>query len=61
MYDWEIGRKMEEHNYNIDANTYKLICDTSPQISQVLYNAYEDIFQINTMEGGSWRFKVYPA
>ena len=41
MYSWEIQNILQSCNYNIDSNTYIIICKTSPQITRIKYSPYK--------------------
>ena len=60
MYSVEIQKVLEENNYNIDSETYIDICQNSPQIYHVKYDAFQDNFLIETSDGYQFYFKVYP-
>lgn len=59
MYSHEIDRKVKSYNYNIDSETYLDICNTSPQISRLKYNPYENKYEIWTNDEYSWKINVY--
>ena len=62
MYTWKINKILEENNRNIDSRTYANICETSPQISEVKYNAFANNFEIRTNDSpDTMVFTVYPA
>ena len=44
MYSVEIQKVLEENNHNIDSETYIDICQNSPQICHVKYDAFQDNF-----------------
>ncbi len=58
MYSYEINQTIVSQNYNIDSETYMDICNTSPQISRVKYEPFEDNFNIWTNDNYHWTFKV---
>ncbi len=58
MYSYEINETLESQNYNIDSEAYMNICNTSPQISRVKYEPFEDNFNIWTNDNYHWTFKV---
>ena len=58
MYSYEINQTLESQNYNIDSKLYIDICNTSPQISRVKYEPFEDNFNIWTNDNYHWIFKV---
>ena len=60
MYSYEIQRILEENNYNIDSEIYINICQNSPQIYHVKYDAFQDNFLIETRDGYQFYFKVFP-
>lgn len=59
MYSSEINQTLESNNYNIDSETYINICSTSPQISRVKYDPYDNKFDIWTNDNYSWKINVY--
>lgn len=59
MYSYEIQQLMELKQYVLEAKEYLNILNTSPQINNVSYNAYSDLFHIGTDDRCSWDFKVY--
>ena len=46
MYSVEIQKVLEENNYNIDSETYIDICQNSPQICHVKYDAFQFYFKV---------------
>ena len=58
MYDFEIDAIIRRYNYNIPKDEYFKICDTSSQINVVKYDPWSDSIEINTKDGGYWKFKV---
>lgn len=59
MYSCEINQTLESQNYNIDSETYLDICNTSPQISQVKYDTYDNKYEIWTNDNYYWKINVY--
>ena len=59
MCTYEIDQTMKQHNYNLPSDVYSHICDTSPQITHIKYNAWDSLFEISTSDGGYWKFYVY--
>lgn len=59
MYSYEINQTLESQNYNIDSETYIDICDTSPQISRIKYNPYDNKYDIWTNDNFYWKINVY--
>lgn len=59
MYSFEINQTLESQNYNIDSETYLDICNTSPQISQVKYDTYDNKYEIWTNDNYYWKINVY--
>ena len=53
MYSYEIDQTLESQNYNIDSETYMGICNTSPQISRVKYDPYDNKYEIWTRDNYS--------
>ena len=58
MYSWEIQQLLELKNYLIDVEDYIKICNTSPQIKEINYNAFEDNFHIATEDRYDFKFNV---
>lgn len=58
MYSEEISSLLSENNYMIKRTEYFNICDTSPQISHVHYDAYSNRYHIYTDDGYHWEFAV---
>lgn len=56
MFSWEIEKFLSDRNYSLTKEEYFEITDISmnPQIARIRYNAFEDDFQIITMDGYSW-------
>lgn len=59
MYSYEIDQIIKSQNYNIDSELYIDICNTSPQISRVKYDQYDDKYEIWTNDNYSWKINVY--
>lgn len=59
MYSYEIDKILESHNYNIDSETYIDVCNTSPQITRVKYDPYDNKYEIWTNDNYSWKINVY--
>lgn len=59
MFSWEIDNLLKQNNYNINSETYIHICNTSPQITEVKYDGYNNSFEIKTDDSYCWKFKVY--
>lgn len=58
MYSHEIEEKLKSENYYIDSDTYSNICYTSPQISRVKYDPFQNNFDIWTNDKYHWTFRV---
>lgn len=58
MFSHEINEIMTKRQYNIGKSDYFNICDTSPQISHVHYDAYSNRYHIHTDDGYHWEFAV---
>lgn len=58
MYSWEIAKLLELRNYLLSVKEYFYICDTSPQISRVYYDSYNNEFNIETTDRYKFKFKV---
>lgn len=59
MYSWEIQELMQLREYILEAQEYLRILNTSPQIYNVSYDAYNDLFHIGTDDNYDWNFRVY--
>ena len=59
MYSSEIDQIIEPQYYNIDSETYIDICNTSPQISRVKYDPYNNEYEIWTNDNFYWKINVY--
>jgi hypothetical protein len=59
MYSFEIDNILKSQNYNIDSWTYLNVCQNSPQLSHIKYNAYDDFFEMWDDQGLYWKFRVY--
>lgn len=59
MYSHEIDQTLKSQNYNVDADTYLHICNSSPQVTHVKYNPYSDSFELWTKDGYYWKIKIY--
>ena len=59
MYSWEIQELLKLREYIISNKEYIRILETSPQIREVYYKPYEDMFYIKTDDRCSFKFKVY--
>lgn len=59
MYSYEINKTLESQNYNIDSETYMDICNTSPQISRVKYEPYDNKYEIWTKDNFYWKINIY--
>lgn len=59
MYSSEIDKIMYENNYNIHADIYNKICDESPQIKHIKYDAFNNNFEIWTNDEYYWRFSIH--
>lgn len=58
MYSYEIDQTIKTQNCNIDSKTYIHICQSSPQISRVKYEPFDNRFNIWTNDNYHWTFKV---
>ena len=59
MYTFEIDHLMRLYNYRLSSINYVKVLATSPQIIDVQYHPYGDYYEIQTNDGGDWKFKVY--
>ena len=48
MYTWEIEKIVEENNGVLESKIYLTICETSPQITEVRFEAFSNLFKIWT-------------
>lgn len=60
MYSHEIDKKLKSENYYIDSDAYENICFTSPQISRVKYDPFNNDYNIWTNDNWHWAFKIKP-
>lgn len=58
MYSHEIQQIMESSVFVLDSKTYEKICFTSPQISEIKYEPYDEEFHIWTDDNYYWKFKI---
>ena len=58
MYSWEIQKLLELRNYLLSVKEYFYICDTSPQITRVSYDSYNNDFIIETADRYKFKFKI---
>lgn len=58
MYSEEINQLLSDHNYVIDSHVYDHICNSSPQISYIKYDAFLQRTTMVTNDGYSWIFTV---
>lgn len=60
MYSWEIEKFLSDRNYALTKDEYFRITDmtVNPQIARIKYNAYEDDFQLITIDGYSWIIRL---
>lgn len=59
MYSHEIKELLEVKKFLINNYEYLQIMNTSPQISRVKYNPYEDNFETWTKDNYYFKYKVY--
>lgn len=59
MYDREIQSALSYYNFNLPSTVYLHICNTSPQITHIKYDAFTNRFNMTTNEN-NWNFTVYP-
>lgn len=55
MYSHEIDQTLKSQNYNVDADTYLHICNSSPQVT---HDPYSDSFELWTKDGYYWKIKI---
>ena len=60
MYSWEISKLLLDNNYVISEDDYKKISaiNNNPQIIDIKYDAFSDLFSISTSDGYFWSFSV---
>ena len=59
MYSLEIDNVLVSNNYNISSDDYLNIILNSPQLIEITYVPYGDLFYIKDDVGNEWRFTVY--
>lgn len=59
MYSYEIEQVLKLRNYNIYSDIYLDICNSSPQITHIKYDSYNEDFHIWTNDNYYWNIKVY--
>lgn len=57
MYSYEIEKLLQEKQFVINIEDYKLISD-STQVCFIKYDPWNDSFVVNTDDGYTWRFRV---
>lgn len=58
MYSHDIKQLLEMKNYLITVKEYVKIYETSPQITEISYNGYDDAFNIKTKDNYDLKFKI---
>lgn len=58
MYSWEIVKLLELRQYVLDVKEYFNVCETSPQITRVTYNPYDDKIKVLTSDKYEFNFKI---
>lgn len=58
MYSYEIDQILKTNNYDIDSKIYLHICQSSPQITHVKYEPFDNDFNIWTNDNYYWTFRV---
>lgn len=58
MYSHEIKELVEMRNHLLTIKEYVNIYKTSPQITEISYNGYDDAFNIKTKDGYDVKFKI---
>ena len=59
MYSWEIDNVLVSNNYNISSDDYLNIILNSPQLIEITYVPYGELFHMKDNIGNDWRFTVY--
>nr|DAZ42603.1 MAG TPA: hypothetical protein [Caudoviricetes sp.] len=59
MYSYEIAQLLESKGYNIDSKTYIDMMNSSPQINHITYKPFDDCFDMWSVDGEYWNYKVY--
>lgn len=59
MYSYEIDQTIRSQDHNIDSETYLYICQSSPQISRMKYDPYDNKYEIWTNDNCHWKINVY--
>lgn len=60
MYNWELCEFLKSKNHNLSASEYIYVCNTCPQLRQISYSPYEDMFTAISDANECFRFKVHP-
>lgn len=50
MYDYELGRYLNERNFVLSNREYVYVCDSCPQIAKVKYEPFGNYFELWTEE-----------
>ena len=58
MYSWEINDLMMKRKNRITPKEYFQICDTSPQITHIHYDAGSRKYTIYADENNVWEFMI---
>lgn len=59
MYSYEITNSLQEHNYNIPSSLYIKIIHASPQINHIVYNPYNNSYEMWDEQGAHWEYSIY--
>jgi hypothetical protein len=59
LYSYEIAQLLESKGYNIDSETYIDMMNSSPQINHITYKPFDDCFDMWSVDGEYWNYKVY--
>lgn len=59
MYSHEIIDIIQQHNTNINVNTYIDIIQTSSQINHVVYHPFGNYYEMWDKDGCYWKFTVH--
>lgn len=59
LYSWKLENYLVSKNNTISNKEYKYIYKTYLQINHIKYDAFENRFDMWTINGNYFRFKVY--
>lgn len=59
MYSNEISDILRDNNYKIDSKTYINILKNSSQINHIIYEPFDDYYEMWDCFGSYFRFKIF--